>query len=279
MPQCDDGHQQIIEEPTMSIIPTVSARMHERFIVNYRMPMEAMVGYLPAPWLRPQEIHGYALASFCMLDLRGVIAEPLPSRVGLSMVSCAPRFAVVDHSTNPPTPAVLVTERYTNSAFGSFVTKLGFSAAHGHVGATISHRDRAAVDPAAVDPAAVDLRVTEDDGGVMFEAVVRPTLFTASPLFDSVDAFVATIAEGVRSFGVSRHVGRLTVLDLAKDDAAFEPFEALSVGGSVVNRWEADGAVLDSVFRTTNARYAWTYHGLRATAGASPIRLADMATS
>ncbi len=53
----------------MSIIPTVRAKMNERFIVNYRMPVDALADYLPAAWLRPQEINGFALASFWMLDL------------------------------------------------------------------------------------------------------------------------------------------------------------------------------------------------------------------
>jgi hypothetical protein len=249
----------------VSVIPTLSATMRERFIVNYRMPVEALAGYLPAPWLGPQDINGFALASFCLLDLRDVVAEPLPSRLGVSMISCAPRYAVIDRSAVPPRPAVFVTERYTNSAFGSFVTKLGFSAAHGHVDARIDHSGSGEV----------DLRVVDDRDELMFEAIVRPTSFAVSSLFGSIDEFVTTIAVGVRSYGLARHEGKVTVLDLAKDDACFEPFEALSVGGSVVQQWTADGAELDSIFRTTNARYAWTYHGLKEMNSPRPVGAGD----
>lgn len=54
----------------------------------------------------------------------------------------------------------------------------------------------------------------------------------------------------------------LPILDLSKEDKGYEPLAAREVGGSLVRPWLDAGAVLDSVARTTNARYRWTYHGL-----------------
>jgi hypothetical protein len=123
----------------MNIIPPVRAELAERFIFNFRMPLEAMSHYLPAPWLSPQPVHGYGVASFCLLDLQHITVAPLPTVVGLHSLSCAPRYAVLDHSAGAPTPAVFVTERQTSSAFGAWFTGLGFSCRHPFAPAKFTH--------------------------------------------------------------------------------------------------------------------------------------------
>ncbi len=236
--------------PTGSVLPTVRAHMHERFIVNYRMPPEAVSAYLPAPWLTPQVIAGSAVASFCVLDLRQVSPTPVPRSMGLSMISCAPRYAVMDHSVDPPRPAVFVTERYSSSAFGSWFTTLGFSAPHPHIEVHWDHRDDEMM-----------IAVSDEDGE-MFRTVANAEAALSSQLFPTVDDFSQLIASGVRSYGLSRHAGELTVLDLKKDDATYEPYGVASVTGGVPERWVADGGAIDSAFRTADATYAWKYAGL-----------------
>ncbi len=236
--------------PTGSMLPTVRAHMHERFIVNYRMPPEAVSAYLPVSWLTPQVIQGSAVASFCVLDLRQVSPTPVPRSMGLTMISCAPRYAVMDHSVDPPRPAVFVTERYSSSVFGSWFTTLGFSAPHPHVEVQWDHADDG-----------MTIAVSDEDGE-MFSAEATTDEPMASELFPTIDAFAALIASGVRSYGLSRHDGELTVLDLMKDDAQYEPYGLRTVTGSIADRWIADGGVLDSAYRTADATYAWKYAGL-----------------
>jgi hypothetical protein len=114
----------------MSLMPAVRASLAERFIFNFRLPAEMLATYLPVPWLAPQEVQGYGVASFCILDLRGITVAPLAASIGLASISCAPRYAVLDLSSGSAAPAVFVTERQTNSAFGAWFTSLGFSAPH-----------------------------------------------------------------------------------------------------------------------------------------------------
>ena len=94
----------------MSIIPSVRAVLHERYVLNFRMPPERMKAFIPVPWLRPAEVEGFAMASFCLLDLRNITVAPLPALAGLSSLSCAPRYAVIDESVPGEPPAVFVTE-------------------------------------------------------------------------------------------------------------------------------------------------------------------------
>ena len=58
----------------MSLMPAVRASLAERFIFNFRLPAKSLARYLPVSWLAPQEVRGYGVASFCILDLRGITA-------------------------------------------------------------------------------------------------------------------------------------------------------------------------------------------------------------
>lgn len=236
----------------MSILPSVRAALAERFIFNFRLPPEALVQFLPAvPWLAPQPVNGFGVASFCVLDLRGITVAPLPTTAGLTSISCAPRYAVLDASSGVPTPAVFVTERQTSSAFGAWFTSLGFSAPHPHMEASIRHEQEA-----------ICLDAAEPHGETLFSAVTHPASSLHSELFSSASEFAAFIAQGVTSYGLSRHGSRLTKMDLHKDDADYEPLQVSALHGPLVQEWQAAGGILDSAFRTCGGRYEWTYHGL-----------------
>ena len=235
----------------MSALPSVRARLAERFIFNFRMPLEVMAKYLPAPWLEPQALHGFGVASYCLLDLRNITVAPLPPWIGLTSLSCAPRYAAVDRSGPTPRPVVFVTERQTNSAFGAWFTSRGFSAPHPHVEASITHRE---------DGRTLQVHRTPED--LQFSASVRPAPACPSPLFSSPAAFAAFIAVGVSSYGLSRHPGRLTEVDLHKEETVYEPLAVTDMRGLVIEEWLAGGAVFDSAFRTWGGGYQWTYRGL-----------------
>ena len=237
----------------MNLIPPVRAELAERYIFNFRLPPEALAEYLPAPWLTPQTVRGWGVASFCLLDLRGITPAPLsPAFCGLDSVSCAPRYAVLDGSAGTPSPAVFVTERQTSSAFGAWFTGLGFSCRHPYAAAGIVHEGCEAA-----------LTAEDAHGGLPFRATVKPCAPAPSTLFDTPDDFGAFIAQGVASYGLSRYPGRLTRVDLHKEDRGYEPVEVLDLTSPLLDKWKADGAILDSAFRTSGVRYEWTYFGLR----------------
>lgn len=240
----------------MSFMPAMRASLAERFIFNFRLPTKTFARYLPVSWLSPQEVRGYGVASFCILDLRGITVAPLTTHIGLTSISCAPRYAVLDLSQEQATPAVFVSERQTNSAFGAWFTSMGFSAPHPHVHAEIDHQDDRTL-----------LRVESVDEGLLFAATVRPAAKADSILFSSPQEFAHFIAQGVSSYGRSRHGSRLTKVDLQKDDAAYTPLEVSNLSGAFADDWQTHGGVLDSAFLTRGGRYEWTYHGLTAECG------------
>jgi hypothetical protein len=235
----------------MSLLPVVRASLAERFIFNFRFPVKALAHYLPVSWLAPQEVGGYAVASFCILDLRGITVAPLSTQVGLNSISCAPRYAVVDLSLEQATPAVFVSERQTNSAFGAWFTSLGFSAPHSQVQASIDYQDDKIL-----------VRVESLDDGLIFAATIQPAAKSESQVFASAEEFADFIAQGVSSYGTSRHGSRLTKVDLHKEDSTYTPLEVSGLSGAIADDWQSHGGVLDSAFLTRGGRYEWTYNGL-----------------
>ena len=224
----------------MSLMPAVRASLAERFIFNFRLPAKSLARYLPVSWLAPQEVRGYGVASFCILDLRGITAAPLTTQIGLTSISCAPRYAVVDLSLEQATPAVFVSERQTNSAFGAWFTSMGFSASHPQVQAAIALSGR----PNSVARRKPGRRTALCRDRPPFRRSRNLTLFS------SPQEFAYFIAQGVSSYGRSRHGSRLTKVDLQKDDGAYTPLEVADLGGAFVDDWQGHGGVLDSAFLT-----------------------------
>jgi hypothetical protein len=243
------------ENTKMNWIPPVRARLAGRLIFNFRLPPAALASMLPEPWLVPQAVNGFAIASFCILDLRGITVAPLSTAIGISSISCAPRLAVIDRSTDPPRPAVFVPERWTSSAFGSWFTSLGFSCRHPYAAARWSEND-----------STIQVSIDSPNKGQIVSACVTPTAPLESAMFESTTAFAAFIAQGVSSYGRSRFPGRLTKVDLHKSDNTYTPLRVEALDGPAIREWQGAGGVLDSAFQTSGGIYTWIYHGLTASA-------------
>ena len=163
------------------VLPSVRARMRERYIVNVRVPPDALADELPG-CLDPQEVNGWGIVSFCLLDLRRISVAPLPPIIGPRSMSCAARYAVRDEGG---APSVFVPERQTASRLGAWFTRRGFSAPHGLVEIDVStHQDGGA-----------EVHV-HHDGASMFDSWLRPRASVDSLAFEGVDHFAAFLSMG-----------------------------------------------------------------------------------
>lgn len=234
-----------------SILPPVRAVLQERYLFNFRLPANLFERLVPVGWLQPQLVNQYAVISFCTLQLRHITIAPFPTIVGLSSLSCAYRFAVLDGSQITPTPAVFVPARYTNSGFGSWFTHQGFSAPHPLVRASLTKSE-----------GQITLNINHPDEKPLFTATVQPATVTDSALFDTADAFAKFIKAGVTSYGTSIRGSRLTKVDLLKTETVFEPLTVCTWQDAWLSTLENQGLVLDSAFRTAGGQYQWTYYGL-----------------
>jgi len=241
--------------PTFPFFRSVGAHMVERYIFNYRIRPDELKKRLPAPWLEPQVMNGYSVVSFCILWLEKLTLTPIPSILQFSTISCAYRIGVLDVSGEVPVPSVYVLDRWADLPMCSRLGPMILQDTIPVIKASIAHDNEKGT----------RVQMSYTDGSALFEAAVRPREggFSSS-VFDSVSAFAGFIRDGVSSYAPSLHPGKLTKVDLHKEEVDYEPLEA-KVDFSELNEesWSEAGMELDCIVRAkTGARYKWTYQGL-----------------
>jgi hypothetical protein len=246
----------------MTIPRSVTAKLVERYIFNFRLRPDALAESLPVPWLKPQVINGWSVASFCVLSLEQVMLAPLPGALGYKTLSCAYRCGVIDHSGPTPEPSVYILDRNTDlpiiARLGTFVFADTIPLVH------------LQVDHVANDN--VEIRVRYMDRQRMFSATVmdlrRPAPFS-SKVFDSVAEYASFIHFGVSSYTPSIFGDELAKVDLYKEDPIYEPLNTTVDFDWLESQWRDAGLEFDCAVRATTApstqgSYRWTYRGTRA---------------
>lgn len=219
---------------------TLKAKLAQRFIFNFRICPSTVASIIQSDRLAPQVVNGWAVGSFCILELQNIGFGSIPNLVGPSSVNCSYRYGAVDVSSGEP--CVFVEERCTNSRLGSWLTSLGFPGFHPYVDADI-------------EEGTSEWRIGTA-GPVTFSATVLKDEAEPSQLFDTVNDFKDFMALGKRSYCTATDESKLNIVDLKKSDPIFE---TLNCAQWRSNRFE--GEVLDSVYRTVGGDYEWTYIG------------------
>ena len=243
------------KEPTVPYFRSVAARMVERYIFNYRISPAELKKRLPAPWLEPQVINGYSVVSFCILWLEKLTLSPVPPIIPFSTISCAYRIGVLDVSETVPVPSVYVIDRWADLRLIAMLGPLVLHDTIPVIKAAIGHDNNGGT----------RVQMSYTDGAALFSASVRPhpAGFTSS-VFPAVSDFAAFIKNGVSSYGPSLEQGKLTKVDLVKEEVDYQPLLA-NIDFSELNEesWSDAGLEFDSAVRAkTGASYVWTYQGL-----------------
>lgn len=236
---------------------SISARMVERYIFNFRIHPDELKKRLPAPWLEPQIVNGYSAVSFCILWLERLTLSPIPAIIDFSTISCAYRIGVIDTSGNTPEPSVYVIDRWADLPMCARLGPLILQDTIPVIKAAIGHDN----------DGGTHVQMSYTDGTALFSGSVRPRPEgLGSTMFSSMAEFASFIKGGVSSYGASLHPGKLTKVDLHKEEVAYEPLAA-TVEFSELNQesWASAGLELDSAVRAKGANYKWTYRGLWST--------------
>lgn len=234
----------------------ITGRLIERFIFNFRMSPERFARHLPATWLRPQVVSGFAVASFCILKLDEVTVWPIPGPAyGRETISVAYRCGVIDTSSGSPEPSVYITDRNTDLPLIARLAPLLLADTIPTVNAAIA---RAGDD--------ISVHVSYLDGQHLFAAEARPSrtpMRINSEVFESLDHYIAFIKSGVSSYTPSVRPGYLARVDLHKEDAHYEAIDAEIDFSWLDGAWRDAGLVFDSAVRAGGGgRYEWSYRGL-----------------
>ncbi|UVS67788.1 hypothetical protein [Nitrososphaera viennensis] len=170
---------------------SVSSRLVERYLFNFRVAPDIVASRIPVDWLKPRVVNGWGVVSFCILKLEHVTLKPLPSLLGFNTTSCAYRCSVIDTSGERPEPSVYIPGRSTDLAIVSRLGPAVFSGAMPVIRTGIAHT-----------PDSVDITASYLDGRNMFSAKVRPEVPEKldSQLFGSFDELVDFIKGGVSSY-------------------------------------------------------------------------------
>ncbi|MFF1838788.1 DUF2071 domain-containing protein [Streptomyces sp. NPDC058231] len=110
--------------------PRLSSIVERRLLVNYRVTPSAAARLLPEP-LRPQLVHGYAVAGICLLRLGGVRPAWAPRAFGLRSENAAHRFAVEWDGPDGVETGVYIPRRDTASRLNVWAGGRVFPGEHG----------------------------------------------------------------------------------------------------------------------------------------------------
>ncbi|WP_406193661.1 DUF2071 domain-containing protein [Kitasatospora sp. NBC_01560] len=112
------------------IQPRLASVVERRLLVNYRVAPDVAARLLPAP-LRPQLVHGHAVAGLCLLRLGGVRPDWAPRGVGLRSENAAHRIAVEWDGPDGVETGVYIPRRDTASRVNAWAGGRIFPGRHG----------------------------------------------------------------------------------------------------------------------------------------------------
>ncbi|MFE1349081.1 DUF2071 domain-containing protein [Streptomyces sp. NPDC058757] len=110
--------------------PRLSSVIERRLLVNYRVAPDAAARLLPRP-LRPQLVHGYAVAGICLLRLGSVRPAWAPKAFGLRSENAAHRIAVEWDGPDGVETGVYIPRRDTASRINAWAGGRLFPGEHG----------------------------------------------------------------------------------------------------------------------------------------------------
>jgi hypothetical protein len=240
------------KHPSFPLLRTIRSRMRERYIFNFRLRPEALAPKLPVPWLKPQAKDGWSVVSFCILWLERLQLPPIPAIGNFSTISAANRIGVIDESTPKPEPSVYVTDRWADLPIIAKIAPLVILDSIPIIKAAIGHHQ-----------GKTNVQMSYRGGDHLFSADVEASTGPfESEVFSSVDDFAKFIKMGVSSYAPSIYTGKLTKVDLEKEDVAYEPLSATIEYNELNQIWPDTDLQFDSAVRARGAKYEWTYRGL-----------------
>ena len=231
---------------------SIYGNLVDRYLFNFRVDSDALENHLPKiPWIKPRNVNGYGVVSFCLLKLKGLTVWPLPTSLGLSTTSCAYRCAITDESGKNPEPSVYVLGRNTDL---SIISRLGPALFSGNI---------QKID-ASINRDSEDIKIDAEypDGKKMFSATVdssKPQ--QSSRLFESTELFETFIKDGASSYTPSMCNDEYSRIDLETDSNTYQQVNARINANCLDEEWKDVDLVFDSAYRAGGKLYKLKHVG------------------
>ncbi|MFJ8477702.1 DUF2071 domain-containing protein [Kitasatospora sp. NPDC094011] len=232
--------------------PRLSSVVERRLLVNYRVAPEAAARLLPGP-LRPQLVHGYAVAGICLLRLGRVRPARVPEALGalgLRSENMAHRIAVEWDGPDGVETGVYIPRRATASRLNAWAGGRLFPGAHDRADFAVHET-----------PDLLRVAVAPRDGGTRVDVTVELSdELRGSELFADLAEASAFFRSGAKGFSPTRAGRHLDGMELGTDAWRVEAGRIRSTASSFFedpDRFPPGSAALDCALVMRDVPAGW----------------------
>ena len=230
--------------------PGLSSVVERRLLVNYRLAPDAAARLLPEP-LRPQLVHGYAVAGICLLRLGSVRPVWAPKAIGLRSENAAHRVAVEWDGPHGVQTGVYIPRRDTGSRLNVWAGGRVFPGEHGRADFQVHET-----------PGQVRVAYTTRNGDTRVDADVELSdELRGSELFADLAQASRFFQSGAKGLSATRSGRRLDGMELNTDAWHVEAGRVRSVASSFFDdpdRFPPGSATLDCALIMRNVPASWS---------------------
>lgn len=231
-------------------MPRIHGTIKRRILINYRVDPAVVQRLLPPPF-HPKLHRGFAIAGICLIRLEGIRPHRFPRLVGLSSENAAHRIAVQWDDGTGQHEGVYIPRRDTGSLMNHLAGGRLFPGEH----------RRAAFD-VVDDDGRITLKMRSADGQADIDLVASTApRFSASSVFDAVDAASAFFENGVNGYSATASGHRLDAIALSTASWKVEPLDILAVRSSYYDdpsRFPEGSIAFDCGLIMRDIRHDWT---------------------
>ncbi|MEV7523612.1 DUF2071 domain-containing protein [Streptomyces sp. NPDC091371] len=229
--------------------PRLSSVIERRLLVNYRVAPDAAARLLPEP-LRPQLVHGHAVAGICLLRLGSVRPVWAPGAFGLRSENAAHRIAVEWDGPNGVETGVYIPRRDTASRLNVWAGGRVFPGEHGRAGFEVHET-----------PGRMRVAFATQDGDTRVDVTVEPTdELRGSDLFADLAEASRFFQAGAKGYSATKSGRHLDGMELHTDAWHVEAGRVRSAASSFfdnLDRFPPGSATLDCALVMRNVPANW----------------------
>ncbi|MFD4941466.1 DUF2071 domain-containing protein [Streptomyces sp. NPDC058239] len=229
--------------------PRLCSIVERRLLVNYRVTPDAAARLLPEP-LRPQLVHGYAVAGICLLRLGSVRPAWAPKAFGLRSENAAHRIAVEWDGPDGVETGVYIPRRDSASRLNVWAGGRVFPGEHGRADFEV-HETSDLVRAAFA---------TRDGDARVDVAVELSDELRGSELFADLAEASRFFQRGTKGFSATRSGRHLDGMELHTDAWHVEAGRVRSAASSFFDdpgRFPSGSATLDCALVMRNVPASW----------------------
>lgn len=228
------------------MLPAIRGVIDRRILVNYRVDPGALDELLPHPF-RPQTVDGHGIGGICLIRLRDLRPQWLPTQLGMTSENAAHRIAIEWDEDGERRAGVYVPRRDTNSRFNTLLGGRLFPGVHYHATFDVHESD-----------GRYELSMASDDGDARVEVAGKPTdSLPDDSVFRSIEAASTFFERGSLGYSPNERTGEFEALELHTFDWDVTPLAVDSVASSYFDGLADEAVAFDHALLMRDIAHEW----------------------